>query len=162
MESAKQEKKQAVGFKLTSTAKDLLSKRAAIASMNHSEYIEFLIRKDAGLPLKDEPPAKPIKTSSQTKHCPAKDTPKTKSNRPKFHEDFLFQVGKTLAARRLQLGMSQEKLALLAGLHRTYITEIEKGKRNLTLYCLMRLSAALQISANSICRNAEANIENEN
>ena len=157
MESAKRKTKQTVGFTLTTTAKNLLSERAAIARMNHSEYIEFLIRKDAGVPLKDAPPAK-LKAKVPTKKEPI-NSPKAKS---KFHEDFLFQVGKALAARRLQLELSQEKVALSAGLHRTYISDIEKGKRNLTLNCLLRLSAALQISAYTICHNAEANIENEN
>ena len=76
MESAKRKKKQTVGFTLTTTAKNLLSERAAIARMNHSEYIEFLIRKDAGVPLKDAPPAK-LKAKVPTKKEPI-NSPKAK------------------------------------------------------------------------------------
>lgn len=46
--------------------------------------------------------------------------------------------------RRSQLGITQEELAWRAGLHRTYITDIERGARNLSLQSIEKLARALQ------------------
>lgn len=45
----------------------------------------------------------------------------------------------------MDLGMSQEQLALEAGIHRTYVTEIEAGKRNVAIDNLERLADAVGI-----------------
>ena len=49
------------------------------------------------------------------------------------------------AVRRLRLakGISQEKLAELAGIHRTYIGDVERGKRNIALINMVRIAGAL-------------------
>ncbi len=44
---------------------------------------------------------------------------------------------------RKQRGLSQEKLAELAGVHRTYIGMIERAEKNLTLTNIERISKAL-------------------
>ena len=46
------------------------------------------------------------------------------------------QVGNRIRALRKQRGLSQEKLALKAGIDRTYLAGIETGKRNATLLSL--------------------------
>tara|TARA_R110000787_G_scaffold271309_1_gene378460 strand:+ start:1284 stop:1463 length:180 start_codon:yes stop_codon:yes gene_type:complete len=43
-------------------------------------------------------------------------------------------------------GWSQEELADRAGLHRTYVSAVERGVRNLTLSVLERLARALEVS----------------
>lgn len=55
----------------------------------------------------------------------------------------LERFGEDLAARRRELGLSQEALALRAGLHRTYIGSVERAERNPTLTTLVRLAHAL-------------------
>ena len=45
--------------------------------------------------------------------------------------------------RREMMGISQEELAHLCGLHRTYIGAIERGERNITLTTLLKLAEAL-------------------
>lgn len=61
-------------------------------------------------------------------------------------EDILLkQFGELLKAIRKQQGISQEDLAQKAGFSRSYYTEIETGKRNISLLNLYRLSDALGI-----------------
>lgn len=50
-----------------------------------------------------------------------------------------------LAAARAQAGMTQEGLAEAAGMARTYVSEVERLKRNITLDVLERFGAALEI-----------------
>lgn len=56
------------------------------------------------------------------------------------------KIGLKLRELRVQKGFSQEKLALEAGLDRTYIPSIEKGKRNISIEVLEKLSLALNVS----------------
>lgn len=56
------------------------------------------------------------------------------------------QVGNRIRALRKQRGLSQEKLALKAGIDRTYLAGIETGKCNATLLSLEKVAIALDIS----------------
>jgi CheY-like chemotaxis protein len=56
------------------------------------------------------------------------------------------QLGSAIRLLRNRLGISQEELAGRAGLHRTYISDIERGARNISLESIERLAAALQTS----------------
>lgn len=53
------------------------------------------------------------------------------------------RFGKAVRERRLELGLTQEQLAYEAGLNRSYITDIERGARNLSLTNIARLVHAL-------------------
>ncbi len=55
--------------------------------------------------------------------------------------------GTSVKTWRKRLGMSQETLAERAELHRTYISDVERGARNLSLESITRLATALDISA---------------
>ena len=57
--------------------------------------------------------------------------------------DFLQTIGKRVRARRLVLGMSQEALAERAGLHYTYIGQIERGEKNASIETMLKLCFAL-------------------
>ena len=52
---------------------------------------------------------------------------------------------KNLRYLRSQLGHSQEELAQIAGLHRTYISSLERGERNVSLKNIERLANALDV-----------------
>lgn len=52
--------------------------------------------------------------------------------------------------KRLGLGLSQEAFAERAGLHRTYISSVERTGRNITLDNVERIAAALGVSAASL------------
>ncbi|MEX1199431.1 MAG: helix-turn-helix transcriptional regulator [Methylophaga sp.] len=55
------------------------------------------------------------------------------------------QFGQRLRALRTEKALSQEKLALLAELDRTYISGVERGQRNISLVNLQRIALALNI-----------------
>ena len=55
-------------------------------------------------------------------------------------------LAQNVRALRRQKNLSQEELALLCGLHRTYIGSIERAERNATLSTLDTLADALNIS----------------
>jgi transcriptional regulator with XRE-family HTH domain len=57
--------------------------------------------------------------------------------------DLPAQFGRRLRDIRQRKGISQEKLADLAGLHRTYVSSVERGERNITLTTIAKLAAAL-------------------
>jgi transcriptional regulator with XRE-family HTH domain len=48
---------------------------------------------------------------------------------------------------RLESGLSQEALAELAGVHRTYVGMLERGEKNVTIYNIERLAEALKVQA---------------
>ena len=55
-------------------------------------------------------------------------------------------VGNRIRYLRKQRGISQEKLALRAGIDRTYLAGIESGKRNATIISLEKIINALGVS----------------
>ena len=55
------------------------------------------------------------------------------------------EFGRTVRRLRHDLGLSQEELADLANIHRTYIGGIERGERNPTLTMIVRLAETLGV-----------------
>jgi len=56
------------------------------------------------------------------------------------------EFGRKLRDIRKAKGLSQEDLAELAGLHRTYVGAVERGERNISLLNIIALAQALDIS----------------
>lgn len=54
--------------------------------------------------------------------------------------------GENIRKIRTQKGYSQEKLAELAGLHRTYIGAVERAERNITLVNAQKIAEALDVA----------------
>ncbi|MBY0357209.1 MAG: helix-turn-helix transcriptional regulator [Candidatus Obscuribacterales bacterium] len=69
-------------------------------------------------------------------------------------------ISKAIRQRRTAIGLSQEELGKRADLHRTYISDIEAGRRNLSLRSLLRLASGLELSASDLLQLAEANADN--
>jgi len=65
-------------------------------------------------------------------------------------EDIRGKFGKHLRSIRLEKKLTQEELADKAGMHFTYIGQIERGKRNPSLVNLERLAKALKVSAGQL------------
>ncbi len=57
-----------------------------------------------------------------------------------------------LRKARLEKGLSQEALADLAGLHRTYIGSVERGERNISIDNIERLAEALGCRATDLLK----------
>ncbi len=57
--------------------------------------------------------------------------------------DIKTEFGKRLKEIRLSKNISQEKLAELSDLHRTYISSVELGKRNISIVSIEKLAKAL-------------------
>jgi CheY-like chemotaxis protein/DNA-binding XRE family transcriptional regulator len=66
------------------------------------------------------------------------------------------KFGATVRGWRNHLGISQEKLAERADLHRTYISDVERGARNVSLESIERLARALEISVSALFPLPEA------
>jgi len=56
-------------------------------------------------------------------------------------------VAVNVRAARKAAGLSQEELALEADVDRTYISQVERGKRNITIVVLARLARAMRTTA---------------
>lgn len=67
--------------------------------------------------------------------------------------------GQVLKQRREFLNLSQEELAFEAGLHRTYISLLERGVKSPTLNVLFRLAEALDIPASQFIQEIEVQLK---
>ncbi len=56
----------------------------------------------------------------------------------------LLELGQRIRAQRKRIGLTQEQLALVADIDRSYFGSIERGERNLTFTVLCRLCEALE------------------
>lgn len=56
------------------------------------------------------------------------------------------EVGFNIRRIREERGLSQEELAALAGLHRAYVGQIERGEKNIGLKNLQKIAQALEVN----------------
>ena len=59
-------------------------------------------------------------------------------------------LARNLRRLRMSAGLSQEELADRAGLHRTYISSVERAQRNVSLENLFKIARGLQVSAQDL------------
>lgn len=69
--------------------------------------------------------------------------------------DLLTAFGVAVRARRRQNGWSQEEFADRVGLHRTYIGDVERGERNLSLLNIDRIALALEVTLSVLMADVE-------
>ncbi|MDD7544309.1 helix-turn-helix domain-containing protein [Actinobacillus porcinus] len=65
-------------------------------------------------------------------------------------EILLKQLGLSIKLERVRKGLSQEDLAELSGLHRTYIGMVERAERNISVLNLVLIAKALDISIDTL------------
>jgi len=80
---------------------------------------------------------------------------KTKST----HSDLQLRFGVVIRQSRRSLGITQEELAGRAGLHRSYVADVERGARNISIDVIERVAEALNVSISDLfARAAELSV----
>ncbi len=69
--------------------------------------------------------------------------------------DIRERFGFAVKDRREALGLTQEEFAERAGIHRTYLSDVERGTRNLSLVNIERLASALTLKISELFRLTE-------
>jgi len=64
-----------------------------------------------------------------------------------------FQFGNKVKELRKQKKFSQEELAQKTGLHRTYISDIERGNRNVSLENIKKIANALDVQMDFLLKD---------
>lgn len=67
-------------------------------------------------------------------------------------DDLAIRVAKNIRIYRRIRELSQEQLAAGAGLHRTQLAVIERGRRNMTLKSLQRIATALEVDPRDLLK----------
>ena len=67
-----------------------------------------------------------------------------------MQEEIRVAYGKAVRTIRQDKKISQEELADLCGLHRTYISDVELGKRNVSLENIDKIAHALQVKKSEL------------
>ena len=75
--------------------------------------------------------------------------------------NLLISFGQKAKARRKGLGLNQEELATKAGLHRTYIADIERGARNLSMMNIAKIAKALGVNISELCQGIDNSQKDE-
>ena len=70
-------------------------------------------------------------------------------------KDLLLAFGQTIRKIRLSKEISQEEFADLCNLHRTYISDVELGKRNVSLENIGRMAKALNVNLSELFQEVE-------
>jgi transcriptional regulator with XRE-family HTH domain len=71
------------------------------------------------------------------------------------HDNLVQALSLALRERRAQLNFSQSDLARKSGLHRSYIGDLERGSRNISVKNLSRLAQALETNSSTLLEMAE-------
>lgn len=76
----------------------------------------------------------------------------------KSDHDFAVELGSVLKHRREMLYVTQGDLAEATGFHRSYISDVERGARNLAVRNLRRICDALDIPASAVLKQVEVSL----
>lgn len=77
----------------------------------------------------------------------------------KIQSALVENLASNVRSLRLTRGVSQEQLADMCGLHRTYIGSVERCERNVTLSTLETLASALDVDAGKLLVNGAFNVQ---
>lgn len=73
----------------------------------------------------------------------------------KTDDELKVAFGEAVRKYRIARGLSQEKLAELADIRRTYIGDVERGQRNVAIVNMHRIASALGIPLSSLVIDME-------
>ncbi len=72
-----------------------------------------------------------------------------------MREESLGQLGKNVRTVRESKNFSQEILAELCGLHRTYIGGLERGERNISVLAIVKIANALNVTPSQLLEKVD-------
>jgi transcriptional regulator with XRE-family HTH domain len=72
-------------------------------------------------------------------------------------KQFLQKLGQRIRSLREAKGLSQEKLSFECGLHRTYISSVERGERNIAIINLKKIASSLDVSLSQLFDGLDSN-----
>ncbi len=70
-------------------------------------------------------------------------------------QNLKLKFGETIKGFRQKASLSQEQLADLASLHRTYIGSVERGERNISLENIVQIARALDVKPSDLLKDIE-------
>jgi transcriptional regulator with XRE-family HTH domain len=73
-------------------------------------------------------------------------------------ENILLKLGSNIKKIRQELGLSQEELADLTKLHRTYIGGVERGERNIGIINLAKIANSLGVPLTKLLNKIDSNL----
>lgn len=82
--------------------------------------------------------------------------------RDEKNDNLVLLLCEEVRERRQKLNLSQSEVSRRSGLHRSYIGDLERGARNLSVKNLARVALALNISPSSLVKRAEKRMANGN
>jgi transcriptional regulator with XRE-family HTH domain len=68
-------------------------------------------------------------------------------------KNILIKFGNRVREERLKQNLSQEELASIAGVHRTYIGMIERAEKNITLENIEKIALALKLKLHDLFKD---------
>ena len=77
---------------------------------------------------------------------------KSSATREEGDQKLLQLFGENLKKLREKKGLSQEQFAYEAGFSRSYYTEVETGKRNISLLNILRITSSLQVEVSDLIK----------
>ena len=72
-----------------------------------------------------------------------------------MESDIKQQFGERIRSLREKRSLSQENLAFLVGVHRTYLGGIERGERNVSLHNIKRIAQAFEMTISQLMEGIE-------
>lgn len=75
--------------------------------------------------------------------------------------DILKVLGETIKQRRTNLNLSQEKFAELCNVHRTYISQIERGLKSVSVKILFSLAENLNTTPSELIKEVECQLKSK-
>lgn len=74
----------------------------------------------------------------------------------KLHaQEIVTHLGEAIRNRRIDMLISQDQLGVKAGFHRSYITDLENGRRNLSFITLSKIALALNLRISHLIAEQE-------
>ena len=83
------------------------------------------------------------------------DNKSTLKEQKKNEVTWLSAFGDAVSDTREQLNMTQQELADRSGVNRTYVSDIERGRRNVTITTMKRIAGAMNLDASDLLKRAD-------